>query len=321
MSSREMLCLSAPWKTSGACPHVRLNTSTHWRMSIGGRTMRVRLQKFETMSPMAEMVLPSPISSQMRPPCLAPAILSESSSCRTAQRTACSWCSSVSSPALSLQMRNFSAAASSCLSMAICCRGLVVLRMLARQTGHVVGPGRQASLQLPKHGEQRECLQGLSASVWSHCWRQTGQEAMMSDSRYRLRREGGGVPCSICWGLGLFVCGWCVVVLNLLGFGIVRAWSRIVRARSRIVRVWSCWICWGFVIVRAWSRIVRVWSRIVRVWSRIVRAWSRIVRVWSRIVRAWSRIVRAWSRIVRAPGQGMSDGSEIMTHFWREGKK
>ncbi len=31
--------------------------------------------------------------------------------------------------------------------------------------------------------EQREWLQGWRASLWSQCWRQTGHEAMMSDSR------------------------------------------------------------------------------------------------------------------------------------------
>ena len=67
--SEVMFCLLAlPWKMSARCPVVRNISAFHWASSIGGTTMSVCGRKLVRHTPIIMMVLPNPISSQMKPP-------------------------------------------------------------------------------------------------------------------------------------------------------------------------------------------------------------------------------------------------------------
>ena len=57
-----------PWKMSARCPVVRKISVFHWASSIGGTTMSVCGRKLVRHTPIIMMVLPSPISSAMKPP-------------------------------------------------------------------------------------------------------------------------------------------------------------------------------------------------------------------------------------------------------------
>ena len=57
-----------PWKMSARCPVVRNISAFHWASSIGGTTMSVCGRKLVRHTPIIMMVLPNPISSQMKPP-------------------------------------------------------------------------------------------------------------------------------------------------------------------------------------------------------------------------------------------------------------